>query len=268
MATELVAVATVAGRPIPLAWVEERLAELRRGRLGRQLPPDGAGEAERLRRWVVQELVNRQVLLHEAHHAGLLRADPDGNEPHPDRRPELPAAVLHQLYQDATADVAVPEAEVRSYYERNVDLYRRPETRTIRYRINDSKGAAGTALVPALDGSAGESPDGARCGVMPLRRGELVGALEDAVFAAQTGALIGPVAFGDGWMVARVESIVAETTVPFDVAHDEIEADLVQAARSRAFDDWIASRVAVLALIEPAYEHPGHPVHGMPHHRH
>ena len=61
----------MAGTPIPIAWVEERLTELRRGRLGRQLPPEG-GETERLRRWVVQELVGRMVELHEARTAGLV----------------------------------------------------------------------------------------------------------------------------------------------------------------------------------------------------
>jgi hypothetical protein len=65
-----------------------------------------------------------------------------------------------------------------------------------------------------------------------------------------------------------VVAITPASTTPFDEARPEIEADLVGAARARAFDDWIASRVAALASIEPAYEHPGHPVHGLPNHRH
>jgi hypothetical protein len=267
-ATQPVAVATVAGMPIQLAWVEDRLAQLRRGRLGRQLPPDGAGEAQRLRRWVVQELVTRAVLVHEARHAGLLPEAPIGEQRHAGRCPELPPEVARVLFDTVTAQVAVPVAEVREYYQRNMDLYRRPETRTIRYRISDTDDAARAPFVQTDVEPAAAGAEQVRWGVMPVRRGELVGPLEDAVFGAAPGDVVGPMELGHGWVVARVEAIVAETTVPFEDVREGIAAELRSAGRSRAFDDWIASRREVLAVIESAYEHPGHPVHGMPHHRH
>jgi hypothetical protein len=248
--------------------VEERLAELRLGRLGRQLPPDGAGEAERLRRWVVQELVSRVVLLHEARRAGLLPAAPVNEERRADRCPELPPEVVGLLFDGVTSDVVVPEADVRDYYERNMDLYRRPETRTIRYRITESEHSARALLDPPQDVTGTAGTERVRWGAMTLRRGELVGPLEEQVFAAPSGAIVGPLELGQGWVVARVEAIVAETTVPFEDAREDIVAELSSAARSRAFDDWLASRREAVAVIASAYEHPGHPVHGMPHHRH
>src|SRR5687768_8819787 len=93
-------VATVAGMPVPLAWVDERLEELRRGRLGRQLAPVGP-DVERVRRWIVQEVVDRVVEQHEARAAGLMdgstaATEAAGSEP---GRPWLPAAVAERLFE-------------------------------------------------------------------------------------------------------------------------------------------------------------------------
>jgi [acyl-carrier-protein] S-malonyltransferase len=87
--------------------------------------------------------------------------------------------------------VTIPEGEVRSYYDRNQDLYQRPGTR------------------------------------------------------------------GDPAFV-----------VPFDEVRGAIEDDLLVAARARAFDEWLDRRRAALAVIKPGFEHPGHPIHGVPSHRH
>jgi [acyl-carrier-protein] S-malonyltransferase len=56
--------------------------------------------------------------------------------------------------------------------------------------------------------------------------------------------------------------------VPFADVRAAIEADLLAAARSRIFDEWLERRRAALAVIEPGFEHPGHPIHGVPSHRH
>jgi [acyl-carrier-protein] S-malonyltransferase len=54
----------------------------------------------------------------------------------------------------------------------------------------------------------------------------------------------------------------------FEDVRDAIEEELLVAARERAFDEWLERRRAALAVIEPGFEHPGHPVHGLPSHRH
>jgi [acyl-carrier-protein] S-malonyltransferase len=56
--------------------------------------------------------------------------------------------------------------------------------------------------------------------------------------------------------------------VPFDEVRGAIEGDLLVAARARAFDEWLERRRAALVVIEPGFEHPGHPIHGVPSHRH
>jgi [acyl-carrier-protein] S-malonyltransferase len=258
MATNEGRVATVAGEPIPVSRLEDRLAELRRGPLGRHVPPDASGENERLRRWVVQELVVQAALAHEARQAGLV-AEPDSTG-----ALDLPVEVVQALFNRVTAEVVVPDHELRAYHARNGDRYHRPESRWVRYAIAPDAPTTRAALdQPSADGP------GVRRGDLPaLHRGELVGQLEDALFEATVGEVVGPFPFGEGWITAVVVAITPESGTPFAEARSEIEAELVGAARSRSFDDWIASRVAALALIEPAFEHPGHPLHGLPHHRH
>jgi [acyl-carrier-protein] S-malonyltransferase len=230
-------VATVAGRRISVARLEERAAEVRRGPRGRHLPPGFGPEWQSLRRWIVQELVTEEVLAHEARLAGL----PDSVG----------------LVQRVTAGVTVPEDDMRAYYERNADLYSRSESRRIRHVLADDEVAARDAA--------------RRIGVAPeldVRRGELAGPLEDAIFAATIGSIVGPIRTELGWHVARVEGTTPASVVPYTEARTAIEAELLTAARSRAFDAWLDGRRKALAVVEPEFAHPGDPVHGMPSHRH
>ena len=112
---EDVVVATVAGRPIPRSRLLARIADVRRGPRGRQLPPDGATDDGELARWMVQELVTEAVIAHEARALGL-----DGPESTGDAPGTWPAAV-EEVMARVTGSVAVPEPEVRAYYDRNRD---------------------------------------------------------------------------------------------------------------------------------------------------
>jgi [acyl-carrier-protein] S-malonyltransferase len=254
-------VATVADRPIPLAWVEQRLSELRRGRLGRHLPPGEGDETLRLRRWIVHELVTQAVLRHEAERAGLLPMPGQAREGRargvdtsaPRDAGPLPDDVARRLFDAVTSHVVVDEAAMRAFHERNIDVFRRPEARLIRLQRS----------MPT-----GEHPSASVASEMWLRRGELVGPLEDAVFAADVDEVVGPFELGQGRMSARLLAVMPASCLTFEEARAGIEADLLRAARGRAFEDWIASRRDELATIEPAYEHPGHPLHGLPRHRH
>ncbi len=65
-------VAVVGGRPISLASLDRRMADVRRGPRGRHLPPDGGQVSIGVRRWVVQELVTEAIMVHEAEAAGII----------------------------------------------------------------------------------------------------------------------------------------------------------------------------------------------------
>jgi [acyl-carrier-protein] S-malonyltransferase len=239
-----VIVATVAGRPIPLSVLEAKVAEVRRGPRGRHLPPEPAGlESTPVGRWLVQELVTEAVLEHEVRAAGL--------------RGRSPRALV-TLVERVTAHVAVPDADVRAYYDRNGDLYTRPEVRHVRHAVvAEVEAAEAMVRSGAIEGNE-----------LDVRRGELAGPLEDALFAARVGDVIGPVRTEHGWHVARIEAVEPASIDPLDDVRPAIQADLLAAARARAFGEWLEARRKAIAVVEPAYAHPGDPVHGLPSHRH
>jgi [acyl-carrier-protein] S-malonyltransferase len=237
-------VATVAGRPITVSVLVAKVAEVRRGPRGRHLPPESAAlESTRTARWLVQELVTEAVLDHEVRAAGL-----GGRSP----------ATIVALVERVTAGVTVRDAEVRAYYDRNSDLYFEPEVRVVRHAVVRDSGAA-EAMVRSgvIDGDE-----------LDVRRGELAGPLEDALFAAGVGDVVGPIRTEHGWHVARVDAVQAASVAPFADVRAAIHAELLAAARARAFGEWLEARRRALAVVEPAYAHPGDPINGLPSHRH
>ena len=236
-------VATVAGTAIDIERVEARIAGWRRGPRARHLPPDDrSGE---VRRWIVRHLVDEEILLLECRALGIV-------EPAAER---LSAADVGRLVEHVAAGVSVAESEVEAYYNRNRDLFCDPEARRIRH-------VAAATWRRARDTDASTAP------ATTVRRDELTGPLEDAIFAADVGALVGPIRTELGWHVALIEAVIPETAIPYEQARIPIERELVPAARARAFDDWLDDRRNALAAFEAAFEHPGHPVHGVPGHRH
>jgi [acyl-carrier-protein] S-malonyltransferase len=250
-------IAFVAGRPIRPADLEQRADELRRGARGKHIPPND-GSAPDVRRWIVRELVTDAVLDHEARAAGLLPAEAP-------REPggRVSPVVIGRLVDRVATDVAVDETAARSFYERNQDRYRYPEARRIRHAVRPNEAAA-RETARRLHSDAG------RADAQPfeLHRGELVGPVEDAVFGAAAGDVIGPIEAGGAWHVASIEAVTPAGVVPFETARAAIEADLLAAERLQAFERWLEERRAALTVVEPEYEHPGHPLHGVTTHRH
>jgi parvulin-like peptidyl-prolyl isomerase len=104
--------------------------------------------------------------------------------------------------------------------------------------------------------------------VMDVRRGEFAGPLEEAIFAAREGQVLGPIRSELGWHVARLDSVTPAGVVTYVDARPAIEAELLAAARLTAFGQWLDRRRDALAVIEPAFAHPADPAHGFPSHRH
>jgi hypothetical protein len=268
-------VAVVGGRPISRASLDRRMADVRRGRRGRHLPPDGGQVSIGVRRWVVQELITEAVMVHEAEAAGIIAA---GSATDPGADGRLTASAVGRLVETVTAGVTVTGREVRGYYVRNGDRYRRREGRRVRHVLLPdaptaqaaihrlAAGADMGALAAAVSIDAGTRTGGGDLG--DVHRGELSGPFEDAIFSAPVGAVLGPIRTEHGWHVARVDAVSAASCVPYAEARLAIEADLLAAERSRLFGAWLEDRRAALVLIEPGFEHPADPIHGFPSHRH
>jgi [acyl-carrier-protein] S-malonyltransferase len=268
-------VARVAGRAITLEQLDRRIADLRRGPRGRHMPPDGGEVSVSVRRWVVQELVTEAVMRLEAERVGIIAPgrERDGG---PDGRLTEPAVA--RLVETMTSDVTVSRRAIRSYYVRNGDRFRRPAARRVRHILCPDResalevirrlaaGADMAALAGAMSTDVGTRTRGGDLG--DVRRGELSGSFEDAIFAAPAGTVIGPVQTEHGWHVARVDAVSEPSCVPYAEARATIEADLLAAERSTVFGAWLEARRVALAVIEPGFEHPADPVHGFPSHRH
>jgi hypothetical protein len=275
VADDLPIVAVVGGRRISLASLERRTADVRRGPRGRHLPPDGGQVSIGIRRWVVQELVTEAVIAHEAEAAGIIAPDLD---PDAGARGRLSASAVGRLVETVTADVTVSRREVRGYYVRNSDRFRRREARRVRHILcpdsasaqdamrHLAAGADMAALAEAVSTDAGTRTRGGELG--DVHRGEMSGPFEDAIFAAPVGIVVGPIRTEHGWHVARVDAVSEASCVPYAEARPTIETDLLAAERSRVFGAWLEDRRAALTVIEPGFEHPADPVHGLPSHRH
>ena len=236
--------ATVAGKPISASHLERRIAEMARGPRGRHIPPAGSG-AHGIRTWILRELVDEAIIVEEARAAGIVGSSAE----------TVTAGDVALLVRLVTDRVVVSMSDVRDYFERNCDRFRRPATRTVRLATGRTEAEVGTVDLGTV------AP-------MTIRRGELVGALEDAIFGAAVWADVGPIESDLGWHTAHVEGVQAESTVPFAKVRREIEAELLGAARLAAFDEWLGGRRRALARIAPDYEHPGQLGHGPASHRH
>jgi [acyl-carrier-protein] S-malonyltransferase len=221
-----------------------------------------------VRRWIVQELVTEEILAQEIGSVGT----------HGDESARPSPMAIARLVDRVTGSVTVPESDIRGYYERNPDLYRRPEVRRVRH-VLVADAAAAQAVARRLE--AGEAMEdvartvstdsGSRKGggyLGDVRRGELAGSLEDALFGAEVGSIIGPYETEHGWHVARVEAVIPESTAPLAEVRGAIEADLRAVVRGRAFDEWLDGQRRALAMVEPEFAHPADPIHGVPSHRH
>lgn len=251
----MTAVAWVAGEPVDVSEVDRLESELRGGPVAPTLPREHTGEGRQLRRWIVQVLVAERLVATEAEVRGLDAADaPALFALAPDRAAMLGlgsvaadlltrSALARAVFVAVTADVAVEtQAE---FYERNPERFRVPEERVVTHTIGD---AAPRRRV--------------------LRRGELTGPVEAAVFAARAGDSVGPVRDPLGTHTLVVEEVRPARTRSLAEARDEITAHLLAGARRRAFTAWLDRHAAAAVALAPGFEHPGDPHQPDNTHRH
>ncbi|MEV7966099.1 peptidylprolyl isomerase [Sphaerisporangium sp. NPDC088356] len=245
--------AEVGERVVPVSDVDAREAELRAGPLAARLPHPRSAEGRNLRRWLVQVLVTEALVEEEAAALGLVAVE-DRPRPGP---LTLPAALrtggvvaavtvsmplARELRAVVTAGVRVPEEEVRAYYDRNPDRFTRHETR----HVSRAGGA-----------SLGR-----------VRRGELPGPLETAVFSAREGEVVGPVEGPGGPWTVRVDTVEPGGPLPYEAIRDTIASELTSVAVERAFAGWLERRYAEKVRLWPGFEHPADPSHADATHRH
>ncbi|HYQ61804.1 peptidylprolyl isomerase [Actinophytocola sp.] len=247
----MTAVAWVSGTPVDSSDVDGREEALRAGPVAPTLPRERTGEGRQLRRWLVQVLVAERLVAEEAR--GLPPGPPLA-EIAPDRAALLGLGsvaadlltrdpLARAVFAAVTADVRVSAEAVGRCYD--PARYRVPEERVVRHAI-------------------GGGPPRRRV----LRRGELTGPVEDAVFAAEAGDTVGPVRDPLGTHTLVLEEVRPARVRPLDEVRESITAWLTAAARRRAFTAWLDERMAARVRLAPGYEHPGDPDQPDNTHRH
>ena len=244
------AVAWVSGSAVDVSDVDALEAGLRAGPVAATLPRAGTREGRQLRRWLVQVLVAERLVAAEARERGLDAAGAPALESlAPDRAALLGlgsvaadlltrGALARAVFVAVTADVRVDPADVERFYRDNPERYRVPEERVVRHPLRT------------------------------LRRGELAGAVEDAVFAARAGEVVGPIRSPLGTHTFEVVEVRPARTRSLAEAAPSIEAHLLSAARRRAFTAWLDTRAAAGVRLAPGFEHPGDPRQPDNTHRH
>jgi [acyl-carrier-protein] S-malonyltransferase len=233
-------VARVGLRAIGAADVAARLARLRSEVGADKLPVDGSPEDDRLRRWLVQTLIDE--------------------------------AIVRDAARDLGVEVRIELHEIARFYLANRFRFEIPETRTglqaVVSREEVARTLAGRARAVGLERAADLPTLDLRLERLTWRRGAVGGRLEPVIFAAATGQLLGPIASPLGWHVLRLERIHPAATKPLDAVAEEIHEELAAAARGARFDAWLADRRCASVEVLPGFEHPGDPGVADHHHRH
>lgn len=253
----MTAVAWVSGSSVDVSEVDSFEADLRAGPVGPTLPREHTSEGRQLRRWIVQVLVAERLVAAEAAARGLDEADaPALFALAPDRAAMLGlgsvaadlltrSPLARKVFVAVTEDVTVAAAAVAEFYGRNPEPFLVPEERVVTHTVGD---AAPRRRV--------------------LRRGELTGPVEEAVFAARPGDTVGPVRDPLGTHTVVVEEVRPARTRPLAEVRDEITAQLLAGARRRAFTTWLDRHAAAAVALAPGFEHPGDPGQPDNTHRH
>jgi peptidyl-prolyl cis-trans isomerase D len=134
---------------------------------------------------------------------------------------------------------APTEAEITKRYTDNKAVYAPSETRSVTQVILPSEAAAKPYLAKAGDLEAAAKANGlAAAKLDKVTRNSLTGqatsAIAEAVFAAQSGAAIGPVKGPLGWYVIHVDAVQKNAGKTLDQARGEITAALAADKRQLA----------------------------------
>jgi peptidyl-prolyl cis-trans isomerase D len=109
-------------------------------------------------------------------------------------------------------------------------------------------GADFAALARSNSDDAGSKASGGSLGW--LSKGGMPGAFDDAAFAMRAGEVRGPVKTDFGWHVIKVDELRAGTRQPFEAVRAQLEQELVEGGRERAFNELSGK------LVDAIYKNP------------
>jgi foldase protein PrsA len=159
--------------------------------------------------------------------------------------------LTNKLSEAVTKNVAVTDADVKAYYDKNRSTYEQPESREVRHilvkteaqaqKLHDQieNGADFAALAKKYTQDTASKADG---GKFTAFKGRTVQAFDDFVFSAKTGELSDPIKTEFGWhLIETLGPIKPGTTTSLDDVKDKIQATLLQTKQNAAIQAWVAA---------------------------
>lgn len=169
--------------------------------------------------------------------------------------PVADEAALRKLYDEQAAKYATSEQRSVSHILVQVaadasDSDRKAAEARAKKLAEQARapGADFAALARANSDDAGSKANGGSLGW--LTKGGMPGAFDDAAFAMRAGEVRGPVKTDFGWHVIKLDELRAGTRQPFEAVRPQLEQELVEGGRERAFNELSGK------LVDAIYKNP------------
>jgi peptidyl-prolyl cis-trans isomerase D len=190
----------------------------------------------------------------ESFRAGLKPTDADLQQYYSANRnrymvPEQRAVRIARIGPEQVANVAASDQEIAGYYNSHKADYAAKETRSISQAVVPDQATANAIAAKAKGGAtiaAAAAPAGSNAAVTSLKdqtreayasvAGDQAAAM---VFAAASGAVVGPIQTDFGWAVAKVDSVKSVGGRSLDQARSEIAAKLTTQKRKDAVENLV-----------------------------
>jgi peptidyl-prolyl cis-trans isomerase D len=164
--------------------------------------------------------------------------------------PEKRVLRFARIGSEQVAGVAATDAEILAYYNANQATYGAKDVRVISQAVVPDRNAANAIAARARRGAgfaAAAAPAGFSAGDVnlgPQTRAEFAGLAGDAVaaaaFAAQPGAVVGPVQSDLGWHVVKIDTVRREGGKSLAAVRADIAGRLTDEKRKGALADLVA----------------------------
>jgi peptidyl-prolyl cis-trans isomerase D len=190
----------------------------------------------------------------DAFKAGLTPGDPQLQQFYTANRarymvPEQRALRIARIGPEQVANVTASDAEIAAYYNANKASYAPSDTRSLTQVVVPDQKTANAIAQRAKGGAAlgaAAAPASANAAVTTLNdqsrqayadvAGDKTAA---AVFAAPSGAIVGPLQSDFGWVVVKVDSVKAGSGKTVEQARADIAAKLTADKRKSAVEDLV-----------------------------
>ena len=163
--------------------------------------------------------------------------------------PEQRILRIARIGPEQVAGASASEQEITNYYNQNRATYEPSDTRSLSQVVVQDQSAANAVAQRAKAGqalAAAAAPAGANAAVSSLpnqSRAAYAGVAGDkaaeAVFAASSGAIVGPLKSDFGWAVVKIDSVKAGSGKSLEQARAEIATKLNADKRKSGIEDLV-----------------------------